>query len=376
MDILIIETGGWGGIGHYAHFLCAAMQKKRVSVCLLTHAHNYQLENIPKTYEVVKLFKGDSFILDWKRLLKQVRSRSSQIVHFQSLLSTRRDWLTFLAVGTFCATPKFIYTAHNVIPHEFLVAERIAYRGLYACAAGIITHSHISRDRISAMMGKHFNKPVTVIPLGHYGEITRAADLSRSSALKLLALKDYSYLVFFGAIRPYKGLPNFLRAVAETKDWPEDVKLLIAGQPMDGVCGEELRRLGNDLGIDQRVEFRFKYFPEELIPAIFKIADLVVLPYLSIDQSGVLMAAMAAGRPTLCTPVGAFPETVHPGIGFLAADISTVALTQALKQALRHRHRWEVMGANARKDAEIKFSWDKIAEKTITFYKKILMLPG
>jgi glycosyltransferase involved in cell wall biosynthesis len=371
MDILIVETGGWGGIGHYAHCLCSAIQQKGVPVCLATHAVKYQFETVAKSYEVTKLFRGDGFIADWKRLYRMVRTRSSKLVHFQSLLSTRRDWLMFLAVGAVCATPKFVYTVHNVLPHEILFGEKLAYRRLYAAAAGLIAHSNISRDRILAMMGPGFKTPVNVIPHGHYGEMVGAEHISRAEAKKILGLKEYNYMVFFGTVRPYKGVHNLLRAVAECSQWPADLRVLIAGQPGYGISTRELLELGSRPVIRERVELKLQYFPEKMIPAIFKIADLVVLPYLDIDQSGILMAAMAAGCPVLCTPVGAFPETVHPAIGFLAANTSHQALLQALNTAIAHREAWKTMGAGARKDAELKYSWDMIAAQTIEFYKTI-----
>ena len=371
MDILMVETGGWGGIGHYAHCLCSAIQDKGIPVCLATQAVKYQFDDIPKSYQVNKLFRGDGFIPDWKRLFRVVRSRSSRLIHFQSLLSTRRDWMIFLAVRVFRLPLKFIYTVHNVLPHEILTGEKFAYRRLYAAAAGLITHSNVSRNRILAMMGPGFKTPIKVIPHGHYGEMVRDEQMTRTRAREMLDLQDYNYIVFFGTVRPYKGVQDLLRAVAECSPWPADLKVLIAGQPGHGITTRDILELGSKPVIRERVELKLQYFPEKLIPAIFKIADLIVLPYLDIDQSGILMAAMAAGRPVLCTPVGAFPETVHPAIGFLAADTSKRALTQALQAALADRDSWQAMGARARTDAELKFSWDTIATETIEFYQTI-----
>ena len=340
MGVTIVETGGWGGIGHYAHCLCSAIQGSGEEVRLLTHARNYALDSFAKTYEVVKIFQGDGFLLDWQRLYATWKDRPTGIIHFQSLLSTRRDWLVFSGANRLSSRTKLILTTHNVLPHEILPGEPFAYRRLFASASGLIVHSNFSRDALKSFMGPRFKTPVAVIPHGHYGELVEANGLARTAALQLLDLPDKQYLVFFGAIRPYKGVDLLLQAAAAVSEWPRDLEILIAGQTMAGVSQEDLCRLRDKLGIGDRVTLRLEYFPESHLPAIFSVADLIALPYRKIDQSGILMAALAAGRPVLCTPVGAFPETVHPRIGFLAEEASVASLqSTGRKWAPRHARR-------------------------------------
>jgi glycosyltransferase involved in cell wall biosynthesis len=371
MSIIVVETGGWGGIGHYAHCLCSALQSAGQSVCLLTNAKKYALDSLSKNYEVAKVFQGDSFFSDWKRLYAAWKKQPSKIVHFQSLVSTRRDWLMFWFARHFSPRTKFVFTAHNVLPHEVLPGEETAYRLLYNTVAGLIVHSGASENALRSLMGTNFNTPVSVIPHGHYGELVESDGLTRSAALKLLGLSDMRYVVFFGAIRPYKGVDILLRAVAGLSDWPSDLKVLIAGHMMAGISEEDLYGLRDELRIQERTILKLEYFPEQYIPAIFAVADLVVLPYRKIDQSGILMAALAAGRPVLCTPVGGFPEVVNSNIGFVAEDSAAPSLTKALAQALSHRHSWEDMGAEARKRARLHYSWNNIAKKTLRFYEEL-----
>jgi len=371
MGITVVETGGWGGIGHYAHCLCSALQNAGEPVRLLTHARNYALESLPKSYEVVKIFQGDGFFSDWKRLYAAWKKQPNEIIHFQSLLSTRRDWLMFWFARHFSPRTKLILTSHNVLPHEVLPGEKKAYRLLYKTVAGLIVHSEASRNALRSLMGPNFKTPVTVIPHGHYGELVKSEGLTRTAALKVLDLSDMCYIVFFGAIRPYKGVDILLRAIAGLSEWPHDLKVLIAGHLMAGVTEEELYRLRDELGIHERVILKLEYLPESLIPAIFAIADMIVLPYRKIDQSGVLMTALAAGRPVLCTPVGGFPEVVNSDIGFLAEDSSVSSLTETLAQAIRQRQSWADMGAEALRKAGLHYSWNNIAKKTLKFYKKL-----
>ena len=371
MKIIIIETGGWGGIGHYAHCLCSALQDTGNEVALLTHARNYKLDDFKKEYRVVPIFQGDGFVADWLRLKSNLKKYPGDIVHFQSLISTRRDWVAFLLSRMLCSNLRFIITVHNVLPHEIQFGEKFSYNLLYRAASGLIVHSRPSQKELISKISGISNTPTTVIPHGHYGEISTDEFLSRRSAIKLLSLEDHRYIVFFGAIRPYKGIHNFLSAVAKISEWPRDLKVLIVGQPMHGVTEEELLSAQKYHNLEGKVVFKLEYIPDLHIPAIFKIADLVALPYIKIDQSGVLLAALAAGRPVLCTPVGAFPETVHPGIGFLAAGLSSTDLKNALIQAIQKRKLWSEMGDRANKESRDLYSWDSIAKKTISFYQEI-----
>ena len=373
MRILMVETGGGGGIGHYAHFLCSAIQDMGYSVRLLTHAHKYALDSLSKTYKVSNIFRGDGFISDWRRFYTAWKEQPVDIVHFQSLFSSRRDWLMFWMVRRFYPKIRFILTVHNVLPHELLPGELITYRLSYGCAAGLILHAHASLDRLLRLMGPRFKTPTEVIPYGHYGELVRNDDMTRAAALELLSLEDKRYIVFFGAIRPYKGIDMLLDAVAAQTEWPANLRVLIAGHLMGGIAKEELLQLRDGLGILDRVIFDFRHFSEDHIPAIFKVADLVALPYRMIDQSGVLMGAIAAGIPVLCTPVGAFPEIVHSGIGFMASKSSAEALAQTLRQALVRRASWVDMGAQAKSEAELRYSWDSIADMTAKFYQRVLV---
>jgi glycosyltransferase involved in cell wall biosynthesis len=371
MKIIIIETGGWGGIGHYAHCLSSALQDAGNNVVLFTHVRRYQLEAFKKNYSVIPTFQGDGFVSDWLRLNSNLNKFPADIVHFQSLISTRRDWVVFLLYRILCRSPRFIYTVHNVLPHEIQIGEKISYNLLYRSASGLIVHSKPSLSELISKLDGISNTPTKIIPHGHYGEIASDDLLSRSSAIDLLSLEDYRYIVFFGTIRPYKGIHNLLEAVARIPDWPKDLRVLIVGQPMHGVTEEELISAKKYNNLEEKVVFKLEYIPDQHIPAVFKLADLVALPYIKIDQSGVLLAALAAGCPVLCTPVGAFPETVHPGIGFLAAGVSADDLKTALIQALQKRKFWDEMGDRAKKESRSRYSWDSIAKKTTNFYQEI-----
>lgn len=368
--ILMVETGGWGGIGHYGHCICEALQEQGATVRLVTHANNYQLQSFAKSYSVNQCFVGDGFLADWRRLRQAWHGE--RVIHFQSLLSTRRDWLAFHAFKRMMPGARWVVTVHNVLPHEVARGEPWAYRRLYRAADGLIVHSHATKLRLIKLMGGDFDKPVAVIPHGHYGEITGVDLPSRGEAMATLKLDPaHRYLVCFGAIRPYKGIDMLLWAAARIAEWPEDVKVLVIGHLLTGVSEEELVSLRSELGLEDRVVFKFGYVAEEHIPHVFAATDLSLLPYRNIDQSGVLMAALAAGAPVLCTPVGAFPEVVEMAFGFLARDVSIKGVAAALENAFAVRDQWPSMGAAAKAAAEEKYGWDRIAGQTLEFYEQL-----
>lgn len=369
-SILMVETGGWGGIGHYTHCLNQALVAQGASVRLLTHANHYQLDEFDKNYPVDKTFKGDGFIADWKRLYQAWKGES--IIHFQSLLSTRRDWMAFIAMKILIPQAKLIVTAHNVLPHEVAFGEKWAYKKLYMIADGIIVHSNATQKKLCKMMGQGFRTPVEIIPHGHYAQITGESLPDRATSAQVLGLdKDVQYMVCFGAIRPYKGIDLLLKAIAKVKHWPADLKVLVIGHLLTGVTEEELITLRSQLGLEDIVRFDLRYVPEEEIPHIFSITDISLLPYRNIDQSGILMAALAAGKPVLCTPVGAFPEIIQRDFGFLSDEVSVDAIVSSLTQAIEQRSQWADMGRAAKKVAMMEYGWDSIAGKTLAFYDKV-----
>jgi len=366
-SVLMVETGGWGGIGHYAHCLNQALVSKGASVRLVTHADHYQLDEFDKNYQVEQVFKGDGFITDWKRLYKAWKGEP--IIHFQSLLSTRRDWIAFYVLKLCMPKVKWIVTVHNVLPHEVEKGETFAYRQLYRIADGLIVHSEASCKRLMKLMGNKFEKPIAVISHGHYGEITGTELPDRDEAVNILALdKNYRYMICFGAIRPYKGIDLLMKAMALVENWPADVRVLVIGHLLTGVSEEELVAQRKELGLEDRVVFNFTYVPEEHIPHVFAATDISLLPYRNIDQSGVLMAAMAAGTPVLCTPVGAFPEVLDESFGFLAQGVSIPEIAETLKEALARKDDWPAMGIEAKRVAQQKYGWDHIAQQTLEFY--------
>ena len=165
----------------------------------------------------------------------------------------------------------------------------------------------------------------------------------------------------FGLMRPYKGLDVLLEA------WPgiEGAELWIVGHAADGDrrrCAAPPRRTCASCRASSS---------DREIPAYFRRADLVVLPYRQIDQSGVLFTALAFGYPLLLSDVGGFPEVAATGAAELVAPGDPAALRGALTDLLEDPARRKRLGAAARAAAAGPYSWDTSAQDTLEVYRQL-----
>jgi glycosyltransferase involved in cell wall biosynthesis len=173
-------------------------------------------------------------------------------------------------------------------------------------------------------------------------------------------------VLMFGLMRPYKGIDVLLDAWRGGSDEApiEDAELWIAGMPKMDISA--LRA-----GAPPNVRFDPRFIGDDELPAYFERADLVVLPYLQADQSGVLFTALAFGKPLLLSDVGGFPELASTGAARLVPAGDARALGGALRELLADRAALTEMCVRARAVADGRYSWDRIARQTLALYRSL-----
>ena len=157
----------------------------------------------------------------------------------------------------------------------------------------------------------------------------------RSLARSALGVSpDQPVLLFFGMIKPYKGLEDLLDAMPAVLARAPNVRLCIAGEPLMNMRAVMERIAALQPGT---VILRLGFVPQAEIGRYFASADLVVAPYRKIAASSVVLQALAFGRPVLATRVGALPALLDEGYcGYLAGD----NLAEAIVTALADREHW------------------------------------
>jgi glycosyltransferase involved in cell wall biosynthesis len=178
-------------------------------------------------------------------------------------------------------------------------------------------------------------------------------------------------ILFFGLLKPYKGLSVLLHSLAQVRQALPRVFLLVVGYDM-GVRSK-LGRLVEDLHVADHVIWRTQYVPSRDVSLYFAASDVVALPYLAGSSSAVLVTAYAYGKPVVATNVGGLNEMVEQGkTGIVVPASDFRALADALIQILREPERRAAMGDYARLLAQTRHSWHHIANQTDEVYQRLL----
>jgi len=261
---------------------------------------------------------------------------------------------------------KVVWTVHNLRPHErrWPKLEPLFYKWLVTVVDGAIFLSKRTAAlvREDPLLRPLLHKPWVVIPHGHYRDAYPSPP-SREKAREQLGLDDGArVLLFFGQMRPYKGIEQLMEAFRCVRD--PDVRLLIAGKPSSPAYAECLRNRATE---DHRIVFLPGFFAEREVPVFFAACDVVVLPYTSILNSGSVLLALSFEKPVLAARLGSLPEIakgLEEGWVMLydppltGEHLRKRLLTPPGSKELLERVLWELR-------------WDRIAEGTLDFYRQV-----
>jgi glycosyltransferase involved in cell wall biosynthesis len=260
---------------------------------------------------------------------------------------------------------RIIWTAHNVLPHEPQSDDDVRVGRLLAeSASAIIVHSAVNLDSLTS-----YGFPVqsaVVIPQGNYVGRYGASTTTRSDAQQKLGISTSSRtILFFGLIRPYKGIPELL---VSWKNLKIEGTLLIAGACSD----EDLIGLIDNTSIgDSSIDARIGFVADDDVPDYFAACDAVCLPFRRITTSSSALLALSFGRPLIAPRIGAL-EDLPENVGFFYGDETGLTLTDALRQFFDASDQdLSDRMTNARRYA-MSLSWSAIAERTFNLYETVL----
>jgi glycosyltransferase involved in cell wall biosynthesis len=286
---------------------------------------------------------------------------------------------TWLMLYYKCLGKKIIFTAHNVNICErdgndsFL--NRLSLKIQYRLCDHIFVHTEKMKDKLASAFGVPEGK-VVVIPLGINNTVPNTT-LTRLEARQRLGLGEAEQVIlFFGSIAPYKGLEYLVAAFAAISKRNSPFRLVIGGKPKGPPdYWAELRELIAGSGVSDRIIQKIEFVPDAETEVFFKAADVLVLPYKHIFQSGVLFLGYSFGLPVIAADVGSLKEEIVEGkTGFVFEAKNTGALVSALKNYFESEL-YDQLGFRRREIQDFandRYSWSKVVAITVAVYSKFL----
>lgn len=173
--------------------------------------------------------------------------------------------------------------------------------------------------------------------------------------------------MFFGKIKPYKGVELFIQCAASVSKLLPSARFVIAGDGDLTPYFSLIKQTGSSL-----FEIHNQFIPDEEIPTLFGRASVIVLPYTKASQSGVLALAYTMGVPVVASKVGSIPEIVdHGKTGFLFEAGNVTEMSSYVYALMSNPELRDKFSKNARQKASLALSWDEIAKRTLTLYLKL-----
>lgn len=257
--------------------------------------------------------------LSWRRTLRELDRWRPGLVVIPWWTVFWAPCFAFLGRGLRKRRIRVVFLCHNVVEHEAARWKRFLTRSVLRLGSAFIVQSREDEANLRELLP---NASILFRPHPVYSQFPDAErTLPRVAATELL---------FFGFIRPYKGLDTLLDAMALLKD--QDVHLTIAGEFWRG--REETEARIQALGLERAVEVVPRYLTDREAAEYFERADVVVLPYNSATGSGVVGLAYRYGKPVVVTRVGGLPDVVDEGrTGLVVPPGSPAELAAALAQA-------------------------------------------
>ncbi len=324
--------------------------------------------------------KAWRLLVYYARLIRYTRSAEPEVFHI--LWNNKFEYFdrTLLMLYYRLLGKKIVFTAHNVNAGKRDSNDswlnRLTLKIQYRLVDHIFVHTEKMKNELLEDFGVQGRK-VAVIPFGINNSVPDT-DLTPAQAKRRLGVQDGERaILFFGNIGPYKGLDFLVAAFQQVVARNTDYRLIIAGKPRGG-CERYLEGIQEAIRRDvhqDRVIQTIGYIPDEETEVYFKAADVLVLPYTQVSQSGVLFLGYSFGLPVIAADAGSLGEEVVKGkTGFLCKPRDSVDLAETIEayfesdlfKFMDHRRQ------DIRDYAHARHSWDVVGETTRRVYEGLL----
>jgi len=274
---------------------------------------------------------------------------------------------------------KVVLTAHNVNAGKRDANDSYLNRISLKVQYGLSDHIFVHTEKMKSELVSEFSIPeskVSVVPFGINNTVPNTSLSSAEAKRRVGVSSSDRTMLFFGNIAPYKGLEYLIAAFTEVSREDERYRLIIVGKPKGGErYWRQIQQTIASVSIRDRIIEKIEYIPDEATELYFKAADVLVVPYAHIFQSGVLFLGYSFGLPALAADVGPLKEEIIEGrTGFVCRPQDS----SDLAKVIRHYFASDLFRNLENQRPEIKayanerYSWDKVAAITTNAYSDLL----
>lgn len=315
-----------GGVAQYTTQLAHQLAAGGHEVVIETWSHQYPKLLYPGQLTVTEpelpLFSPTRHDLSWRRpdswfrVGRRLRTYDLVVLVVVTPIQMPAYRGVLRGLGGAKRTAKVVAECHNVLPHERRAVDVALMKGVLGRLDGVLVHS----DEQAATARELSDRPVVTAHM--------APMLIATSDSAPRVEEQHDRLLFFGLVRPYKGLDVLLRAIAASG--LDTLRLRVAGEFWGGP--ESTVALISELGLTGRVELRPGYVDSKDVPGLFADVDALALPYRSATASFNAFLAFEHGVPVIATKVGTIEGDVRDGVDAVLCEPDDVpSLTAALQ---------------------------------------------
>jgi D-inositol-3-phosphate glycosyltransferase len=381
VKVAVVEpVGGHGGMNAYDIALCQSVVNAGGVATLFTCDKTVVTgaEGFPIRLSYRGIYgnasgwlRGLRFVMGSLRALPVARFSGHRVAHFHFFHVGPLE--SFNVVLARLSGLRVVTTAHDVEAFAQGLSRPMFVRLAYQWAHRVIAHSQVAKreliDRLSVPQAK-----IDVIPHGNY--LARVpAGLTRAAARQHFGFSpEQKLLVFFGQIKDVKGLDVLLNAFALARQSDERLHLLIGGRVWKTDFSKYAQIIEKH-ALAPHCTLHIRYIPDDEAPYFYRCADLVVLPYLRIYQSGVVLEAMSYGSPVLVSDIPGMLEVIDDErTGFVFRSQDAQHLAQRIGEILAvEGHAQKVALAGHRQVAD-QNDWGRLGRNYLDCYR-LAMLP-
>ena len=365
MKIVIVGTASplRGGIAHYISLLYKHLSVRH-DVEIVTFSRQYPAFLFPGKSQNEQ--GGDAHAVPTEQLIDSINpftwyTAARAIIRKKPDLLIFKYWLPFFGpcFGTIARLVKretkaqVLFICDNVIPHERRPGDRLFTRYAFGAVDHYIVQSAaVGRELQAFRPGAHAAfaaHPVYEI----FG-----AGMPKAAARRKLRITDDRVILFFGYVRRYKGLQTLLDAMPAILR-RQQLKLLVVGEFYDDERKYREQIAAN--GLTDSVRVHSEYVPNDEVGTYFSAADVVVLPYLSATQSGIVQIAYQFDKPVIATDVGGLGEVIrHERTGFIVRPDAPGELADAVVRFYADGREEDFV--RMVREEKKKYSWDTLVQ--------------